>query len=578
MKKQILTLLVIATISFNFLNAQVKFKFGKADKELVAQTSHKLEKDAAAAIIYQKKRVFYDYHQKEGWTLVTEVKQRIKVYTKDGFDWATTSIPLYINGSNKEKVHSIKGITMNANNGKIETTKLSKEGIFKEQVSKNRNRTKVTMPNVKEGSVIDLQYKITSPFSRNIDEFKFQYDIPVEYAEADVRIPEYYNFKTHNKGFYPIKFNKSQENKVINLQFKDSDNKGAPLSGNGGRSREVSNETFRYTENTYNIVAKQVPSMKSESYTNNINNYRTAVKFELTSTQFPGSNFRSYATSWESVAKTIYEFESFGGELQKNAYFKNEIDELVSATSDELQKTALIFNYVKSKMNWNGYYGFTSDMGVRKAYKEQKGNIADINLMMTAMLRYAGINADPVLVSTKRHGIPLVPTREGFNYVITAVNSAQGLILLDASDKYSYPNVLPERALNWKGMLIQKNGNSKRIDLLPKKKTKEIYFVSAKVAEDGSVEGKLRMQCSDQMALSFRQNLLRQEREQYLENLENRFDGIEISEYKIANGNDIAKPIVESYNFFKEDATEQIGDKLYLDPMLLFAQEVSSRF
>ncbi|NAS29449.1 DUF3857 domain-containing protein [Flavobacteriaceae bacterium R38] len=568
MNKYLLTILSVITLT-GFLDAQDNFKLGKVPKELAAETNHKLEKDTEAAIIYQKKRSYFSYKQNDGWTLITEVKQRIKIYNKDGFDWATTEIPLYVSGSNKEKVIFIKGITVNINEGKLVQTKLKKDGIFNEEINKNRRRTKITMPNVKAGSVLDLQYKIVSPFYTSLDEFSLQHSIPVDYAEVDVEIPEYFVFKTHSKGYYPIVFNQSKKKRTINLQFKER----AGLDGSSRVKTTVSTEAVELMENTYSIIAKDVPSMKSEGYTNNINNYRTAIKFELTSTRFPGSPYKNYATSWETVAKNIYGFNSFGGELNKSSYFKKEVDELVSSTSDKLRRTALIFDYVKSKMNWNGYYGFTTDLGVKNAFKEQKGNVADINLMLTAMLRHVGVDANPVLVSTKGHGIPLVPTREGFNYVITAVKLEQGMILLDATDKYSYPNVLPERVLNWDGMLIKKNGSTQNINLLPSKKTKEIYMVSAKVSEDGTAEGKLRMQCSDQMALYFRQNLLRQDREQYLEDLENKFEGMEISEYKIANGKDISKPIVESYNFFKEDVTEEIGGKLYINPMLLFAQK-----
>ena len=60
---------------------------------------------------------------------------------------------------------------------------------------------------------------------------------------------------------------------------------------------------------------------------------------------------------------------------------------------------------------------------MRKAYKDKTGNVAEINLMLTAMLRYAGINANPVLVSTRSNGIALFPNRTAFNYVIAAVET-----------------------------------------------------------------------------------------------------------------------------------------------------------
>ena len=85
------------------------------------------------------------------------------------------------------------------------------------------------------------------------------------------------------------------------------------------------------------------------------------------------------------------------------------------------------------------------------------------------MLRYAGLTANPVLVSTRSNGIAIFPNRTAFNYVIAAVETPNGNILLDASDKFSTPNVLPFRALNWYGRLIRKDGTSEEVDLMPKK-------------------------------------------------------------------------------------------------------------
>ena len=62
--------------------------------------------------------------------------------------------------------------------------------------------------------------------------------------------------------------------------------------------------------------------------------------------------------------------------------------------------------------------------------KKGVGNSGDINLNLINMLNYAGLIANPILVSTKSHGIPLFPTLEGFNYVIAGVELNGSLYLL----------------------------------------------------------------------------------------------------------------------------------------------------
>lgn len=563
---RLIIFLVLLLMTVGTSQAQNDFKFGKPPKDLVEQKMHPKEPDAEAAVIYKRNRIFFEYQKNNGFVLKKEIEMRLKIYSKEGTGWGTFEIPLYVSANDEEKVNSIKGYSYNIVDGKVEEEKLRKDGIFEEEVNKYRNKTAITMPNVKEGSVIDLTYTINSPFTSNVGEINFQYSIPVDEIYAKVDIPEYFVFKTYSKGFFPIKYEETQENLTINFTTKTRS------SNYNSTQTSFSNDNVTLKENVYQISAYNIPSLKEEKYTNNIANYRTAINFELSSIQWPGEPYRNMAQTWDDVTKSIYQIDDFGYELDKTRYFEEDIDALLGTTTDEAKKATLIFNYVKSKMTWDGYYGFTTDDGVKKAYENKAGNVAEINLMLTAMLRYAGVNANPVLVSTRGHGIPLYPTRNGFNYVITGIEIENAVILLDATDKNSVPNILPEHVLNWNGRLIRKDGSSSVINLTPTKKSNEFYNMSVKLSENGDAEGKLRLFCTDHIALFYRQNIKPMAKEQYLERLENAYNGIEISEYEVKNADDISKPIIETYSFYAENAFEAVGDKLYVSPLLFLAE------
>jgi hypothetical protein len=233
----------------------------------------------------------------------------------------------------------------------------------------------------------------------------------------------------------------------------------------------------------------------------------------------------------------------------------------------------MILNYVKANVKWNGYTGYGCDNGVKKAYKEKTGNIADINLMLTAMLRYSGLTANPVLVSTRSNGIALFPNRNAFNYVIAAVETPNGYILLDGSDKYSTPNVLPFRVLNWMGRLIRKDGSSEEIDLMPKKASNDIVFMNYDIDAEGNVKGKTRRQCTDYNAMLTRANFEKLKEDEYLEKLENNSGKIEVSEYSRTNEKELLSPTIETYSFKGNNLCELIGGKIYVNPMLFFTQD-----
>lgn len=566
MKVFILSIIIIALVNISYSQ---EYKYGKVSKVELMEKFNPKDSSASATILYKKHRVYYLYNKEKGFEVVTEIVQKVKIYNQGGFDYATSEISLYKGDSEEEKVTGLKGVTYNIENGEIIESKLGKGGIFKEELSKYRNQTKFTMPNIKEGSVIEFKYDIRSPFSHNIDEIPFQYKIPVKRIEVVVEIPEYYGFNPRTKGYLP--FSPKTSKKKGSITFNNKQRSG----GGGFNTTKTSFSTTKvdYITNISTINLNDVPALKDEKYVNSINNYRASIKYELAHTKFPNSYFESYTNSWDDVVDKIYKYDDFGGELAKTNYFKSDIDALINGVSSNTERIALIFNYVKSKMNWNNYTGYTCSDGVRKAYKDNVGNVAEINLMLTSMLRYAGLDANPTLVSTRSHGIPLFPTREGFNYVVCAVNIEGGNILLDATNKYAYPNILPERALNWFGRIIKKDGSSLQIDLMPVKKSKEMATIFYSLSDDGTANGKIRNQFSDQNALRFRGNYTGVDEDDYLEKMENKYGGIEISDYEVKNMKDLSKLVTESYSFSFENAFEAIGDKLYMSPLLFLTED-----
>jgi hypothetical protein len=540
------------------------YDFGKVSKEELQEKFNPLDSSASATYLYKNRKTFFEYRQEKGFELVTEIQERIKIYNKEGFEYATKKVYLHKSGSDEEQINSLKAYTYNLIDGKIEETKLDKNGIFDTEQSKYRNETKFTMPDIKEGSIIEYKYKIYSPFYWSVDDFVFQFDIPVKKMEAIFETPEYFNFKVNMKGFFSIKPKNETKRGVITLN-----NKTRTVTGGFSATQTTfSSSNIEFTNNisTYNL--DNVPALKEEPFVNNINNYRSTIQYELSYTNFPQTPIKYYSTTWEDVVKTIYENPNFGGELDKTGYFEKDIDAIIGSISDPVARVALIYDFVKAKVKWNGYYSKYCDDGVRKAYKEQVGNVAEINLMLTSMLRYAGIKAFPILVSTRQNGIPIFPTREGYNYVVTYVNLPTGVVYLDATNKYSAPNILPFRTLNWQGRVMAEHGGSELIDLFPKEASKNTTYLMVNMDNQGAIKGDLRTIKTNHSAMLYREEYVETNKEQYLEKLENKYKGMEISDFKVDNESDLSKPVMETYKFEKDNQADIIGDKIYFSPLL----------
>lgn len=569
MKKKTIGLIVI--ILTKALVYGQDLKFGKVSKEELQEAFYPLDSTANAAYLQKKRKTYFVLSDEGSFNIVTEVHDRIKIYNKKGIEKGNFKIKFYVPDSGeREDVYAIKGYSFSLNKGAVEKVKINKSNIFVEKVNKFWSVTKIVTPNVTEGTVIDLKYTKISPYL-SIDNIQFQYDIPVKKYYSSTEIPEYYKYNIKTKGYYHIMPKKTTtfDSKVFYSKSK---------SGSYTVQQQNNTETIQFTNEFTEYIANNIPSLKGdEPYVNNINNYRGGLSLELTQTNFLaiGGSIKNYATSWSDVSKKILLRPSFGVELEKQNYYKKELNIAVSGAKTDIEKVIKTFNFVKSKVKWNRFKSIYTNNGVKKAFKDRVGNVAEINLMLTSMLRFLGINANPVLVSTKDHQVPLFPTINGFNYVITAVTFKDGnKILLDATEPYSTPNILPSRALNWKGREIIGKGESYWVDLSTVTSSKKEQVVMLKFTEDLIATGRIRTKYDKLNALNYRRKNNHIKKESLIANFEEK-NKVEVIDFTSDNENKLSKPIVRNIKFESDGLVEEISNKLYIEPLLFLSEHTN---
>ncbi|RDI15930.1 DUF3857 domain-containing protein [Flavobacterium sp. AG291] len=546
-----LTNTMLLFLSCIFTVAAQNFKPAKITKEDLLQKVHPVDTSASAAMLHKLGKTYFAISG-DHWELVTEVNIRIKIYKKEGYEYANQQVSYYTGGKTI-RVDFSDAYTYNLKNGEVVKTKLKSDGEFREKINEEYERRKITLPDVKEGSIIEYTYSIRSPYFSVFRDWYFQDEIPIDYVEYTVAVPQYFVYNRYLAGYLKIEKTETKYN--------------TPM----GRSYQEYIDTF---------WAKNVKAIKDEAFVSNVENYMSILKHELSSTNF-STGIQKYSTDWASVAKTIYDNEHFGKELNRDSYYKEDLTKLLSGITTPDEKMNTIFGYVKNRMHWDGDNDYYCDKGVKAAYESKSGNAAEINLMLTAMLRDAGLKADPVLVSTRTNGIALFPTYSAYNYVVAGVETDKGTVLLDATSKYTVPDILPVRALNWQGRMIRKDGATKEIELRPKKNSREVIGMSVVMDKDGSVKGKMRDQMFDYYAYTFREDYAEMNEDTYIEKLEKRYAGLELGEYKRTGAKEMDKPVLEEYDFMHKEVADLIGDKIYFSPMLFlhrkenpFKQEV----
>lgn len=533
MKHLFLIIFLITSIQLQAQNFKIE-KITEADfKEL------KYEKDTTANAVVEY-RIGNSYFEQAGsnYQLVTITKTRIRILKKEGFDYATIKTPLYREGNSREMVSVSNAKTYNLVNGQVERMRLSSSGEFFENVEGNHYLHTFTMPNVKEGSIIEFTTKLTSPYFTFIPEWKFQYDIPVVYSEYSVRIPEFLFFYKYIKGAHNV------------VQSTISD---------------------KYFYRAFDIQA-----LKDEGYVNNVNNFRSSIIHTFSGYRDQQQSVKLVAGTWEDVVKSINDHDNFGKEIKKDGFLAETALALVEGKQNDEEKADAIFEYIKQNFTSNKNRGIYATQSLRETFKNKTGSIADINLFTVALMKKANIKAYPILLSTRSKGIAYMPSQDAFNSVIIGVENGIKTILYDASDKMSSKDILPIPNLNWMGRLVRDNGTSKDVLIEPTIKSRYGITANIKLENDGSINGTVRKNLNNYEAYVFRATNHQDSDEKMIDKIESRFK-IEIDNYQLNNreniSENISENIEESYSFSRESSFDIIGDKIYLSSLSFFSMK-----
>ena len=462
-------------------------KFGKFSAEELAKKESKIRAAAPAEVLYSSAKYTVDWNQSTGELEKTaQITYRVKIYDKDKSpsNFLTIEVPIRKgDGSSKEKLTNLKASTFNQENGNLKEYKVNKNDIFSKDAHKYLTLQTFTFPNVQNGSILEFSYQITSPFYYNIDTWYFQENIPVVKSDLTLETHEYFRYQDDFRGQYVLKPEVGRKEAKVNV-------KQGGFDVNEFNHTPLSMGTYEYTLNTKTYKAENLDGYEREAYVLNPRNILSSVRFELAAYVPKNNTQKHFSTTWEQIGKDLINESSFGGELKGNNFLDAKVTELTANKSTDLEKLDAIFTFVRDNYKWNGYDGKYTESGVKKTFNEKIGNVADINLMLTAMLRKAGLQANPVVLSTVQNGLLnyVFPSKSKLNYVIVQTTIGDDNYLVDGTEPYSKVNLLPIRALNQRGFVVNENG-IKEIDLINTIMSTSKEQITAELKADGLISG-----------------------------------------------------------------------------------------
>jgi hypothetical protein len=559
-----LVLLLLPAIS---IAQKPPIKFGDITVEELKMTKYDKDSSASAVILADYGETIIQYSQNEGFQLKFERVKRIKILTKDGLDYANFSIQLYHDGADGEKVSGLKAVTYNLDNGKIVETKAKGDAIFKEKFDDNLDLTKVTLPNVREGSIVEITYIILSDFIFNFQDWEFQSTIPTVMSEYRARIPEYFNYDKFMQGYIKLSINEASKSPAsISITTKER-SEGVQVQ------TTFSTEKINYDESRFRWAAVNVPAFKAEPFITTPRDYISKINFELAYTQYPSQPIKRYMGSWEDINKLYAESADFGDQVSGNAFLKRTVEEITAGMVEPEEKIAAIGTYIKQNISWDETSWKFISKTLKKVLEDKKGNSAEVNLLFASMLDKAGISTFPVLISTRDHGFirEETPISSQFNYVVVLAMAGEKSFLLDATEKLLPTGVLPERCLNGKGFVVSKGGY-KWIPLQSSARSKVVVNADLEITKEMDLAGKLQIDRGGYEGLAGRKRYFSRDEAEYVKN----FVGSrswQISKTEITNTKEIQQPLKETYELVMNEQMTSAGDQIYLNPLFLYRIE-----
>jgi len=476
--------------------------------------------------------------------LVFERYLKIKILKRSGFDQANFSVSLHKQENSRETMVSIVASTYNIVNGSIREIKLDPKNVFTENKNKYTDHSKFTLPDIREGSVIEVKYKLTSPYIFTFRSWQFQSDIPKVHSEYTALIPGNFIYNITKRGYLTIK----DKSSIVKDCYQP-----------GGMSADCAQ---------YELAMEDVPAFAEEEYMTAKSNFASAIYFELSEIRRFDGGVDKKTKEWKDVDQELRQHDDFGGQLRKaRNLLENKIKLLVQAEPDELKKAKAIYDFIKARYSWNGNYGMLTELGAKKGLEAGKGNDADINLALVGALQSAGLTSFPVILSTRENGLPIEihPVISDFNYVIASVDVGGNQYLLDATNPYQPFGLLPLKCINGKGRLMAKE--SYWIELKARDKQKKVFQANLTQTEDG-YEGTFNVNYQGYNALKKRSEIIAAgDQSEYVRRLRNKWKEFEILRYQVKNLDSLDNTLEEIMTV-KLKVSQPGAGTIFFDPFI----------
>lgn len=354
--------------------------------------------------------------------------ERMKLLSKAGAD-EIGDVGFLCNDD--DKIKDLKAQTITPD-GKI--IKLTSKDFFTKTVGGKRYRT-FAFPGLDSGCIVEFKYRNLNARFWDLDPWYFQSDI------------------------YTLK---SSFTLVIGPGFTyGSSWSNLPLAKRESRDGQMPNmEDPRFPYKTFTWDMENLEPVTEEPYMSARTDYLKAVYLQLVS--YRTTNF---IRNWQDLGK---EFQDYIDGYARGGGLDEIAAQVTQEVTDPMGRAKALYDHVAREIqtkSGTGQWFVNDDLSALR--KTGTGTGEEKNVLLTELLKKAGLKAWPVLISTRgyRKFNPEIYQLHQFNYLISFVQFDSSVMYLDASNKYCPFGMLPPNCLVEAGFLID-GKNSQLVKIL----------------------------------------------------------------------------------------------------------------
>jgi hypothetical protein len=518
-------------------------EYGKVGRDDVDYSFFPKDKSAEAVVIYDIGQSYFmradDYYQ-----VIYERSTRIKVFKEAGIKYANIEIPFYGEGDLYENVYDLEACTYNFENGIFNRTNLDLKTCHDEKLNKYWMLKKFAMPNVKEGSIIEYRYKISSDYKFKLRNWDFQWKIPVIFSKYVTKMIPFYQYSWLLQGADKFDSQKSYVDQGMERDFGST----------------------KFHDMIYEFEMRNVPAFKDEKFISSPDNYLIKLNFQLSKvTDYYGAS-QNVQTTWPEMISDLIKNEDFGGYSRKCESMASKIFDIKGLSNlPAQQKFDSVLNYVKSNYNCNDIDDKYAIKSPKAFMKDKFGNVAEINLFTLGLLNAVGVKAVPVILSTRENGKIKYdyPFSHFFNYVLIMADVDGKKVLADATVPLSLNNRIPEKCINDKGLVIQKD----KVEwvglqsVIPSGEKETVRITLSDSTQNATISNYTTEYLAQDNRKDFGTNT-----KTIKKDILDKGYALVDSSIVVKNQTNVKEPYILSYSI--EDHPEKVNDKIYVSPFL----------